>query len=75
MNAEPTVNVKKSQAKLSKSSTLKNEEQVRLELINLAVMLRSEMIGRDEFETRARSMGVSKPVEHILEDLPLPQLG
>ncbi|MEQ9823940.1 MAG: hypothetical protein ABQ298_06115 [Puniceicoccaceae bacterium] len=54
---------------------MKNEEQVRLELINLAVMLRSEMIGRDEFETRARSMGVSKPVEHILEDLPLPQLG
>lgn len=65
----------KSKTKLSKSATLKSDEQVRLELINLAVMLRSEMIGRDEFESRARSMGVSKPVEHILEELPLPQLG
>jgi hypothetical protein len=51
------------------------EEQVRLELINLAVLFRSRMIGREEFAIQAKSLGVTEPVEHILERLPLPALG
>jgi hypothetical protein len=60
---------------LSKRQTPRNEEHVKLELINLAVLFRSEMIGRDEFESRARDMGINKPLEQLLKELPLPQLG
>ena len=67
--------MKKQQQKFSKKAPVRSEEQVQLELLNLAVMFRSEMIGKSEFESRARSMGVSKPVDSILEELPLPQLG
>jgi len=66
--------VKHTSKKLSKKASVRNEEQVKLELLNLAVMFRSDMIGKDEFESRARSMGISKPLDLILEELPLPQL-
>jgi hypothetical protein len=49
-----------------------SEEQVRLELINMAVLLRSYMIGSDEFLAKARLLGVEDPLEKILQSLPLP---
>lgn len=66
--------MKKLTKRISKKASVKTEEQIQLELLNLAVMLRSEMIGKDEFESQARSLGVYKPLDRILEELPLPQL-
>ena len=50
-------------------------EQTRLELINLAVLFRSSMIGLEEFEEKARSLGVSLSPENIFNLVPSLDLG
>lgn len=50
-------------------------EQTRLELINLAVLFRSSMIGLEEFEAKARSLGVSLSPETIFNLVPSLDLG
>ena len=54
---------------------LSDSEEVRLELLNLAVLFRSEMIGKEEFQSKARSMGFQESPEFILEQVPALNLG
>ena len=54
---------------------LSDSEAVRLELLNLAVLFRSEMIGKEEFQSKARSMGFQESPECILQQIPVLNLG
>ena len=40
-------------------------------MLNLAVLFRSAMIGKDEFEARARSLGVEESPEWVLQQFSL----
>lgn len=52
-----------------------NSEEKRLELLNLAVLFRSEMIEKEEFHSKARSMGYTDAPEALLQQIPIMDLG
>lgn len=64
----PIFEVKK-EAKDQKTNIFSSvSEEVRLELLNLAVLFRSQMIGKEEFQSKAHSMGVLDTPENILAE-------
>ena len=52
-----------------------NSDEKRLELLNLAVLFRSEMIEKEEFRSKARSMGYTEAPETLLRQIPVMDLG
>lgn len=64
----PIFEVKKESKDLKPSIFSSVSEEVRLELLNLAVLFRSQMIGKEEFQSKAHSMGVLDSLENILAE-------
>jgi hypothetical protein len=65
---------KKSKNPTNNLNSLSSEE-VRLELLNLAILFRSQMIEKEEFQSKARSMGIMDAPESILRQIPVLDLG
>lgn len=61
---------RKAEKKNLPENQVRNKDHLRLELVNLVALLRSSMIGREEFEQKIRDMGVDIAPDILIDQFP-----